>query len=171
MHTKQYFRRFINMKKFVAFFALLAVLASAPLFASGNTPHRDDPGKNPPVFGADGIFDLYEELDLTQDQLLKIKQLRSESREKTMNLRHEIHKTFMEQKDELEKDSPDLKKLQASCDRISANQNELMKLKINDMLEVKKILTPEQNKKLILLMETKKDSFKKKAFFGKHEEK
>lgn len=159
------------MKKFVAFFALLAVLASAPLFASGNTPHRDNPGKNPSVFGADGIFDLYEELDLTQDQLLKIKQLRTESREKTLNLRHEIHMTFMEQKEELEKDAPDTKKLDATCDKISDSQKALMKLRLNDMLEVKKILTPEQNKKLILLMETKKDAFKKKGFFGSHGDK
>ncbi|MBN2753797.1 MAG: periplasmic heavy metal sensor [Candidatus Goldbacteria bacterium] len=159
------------MKKFSLLMVLIAVLTAVPLFASGNTPHRDKPGNGPGVVGADGIFDLYEELDLTQDQLLKIKQLRSESREKTLNLRHEIHMTFMEQKEEIEKDAPDTKKLDATCDKISESQKALMKLRLNDMLEVKKILTPEQNKKLILLMETKKDAFKKKGFFGKHEDK
>jgi len=58
----------------------------------------------------------------------------------------------------MRKDSPDKLKIEASADKISAAGAKMLKMHLNDMLQIKKILTKKQFEKLTIMMEEDKKS-------------
>jgi Spy/CpxP family protein refolding chaperone len=70
----------------------------------------------------------------------------------------------MDIQDELKKETSDENTLKTQAAKIADNQEALMMIRINNMLEIKKILSPEQFQKLTVLLENKKSTMKKKFF-------
>ena len=69
--------------------------------------------------------------------------------------------------DEIKKAKPDRAAIDAAAEKISNAQKKLMLMKIDHMLQVKKILTKKQFKDLSKMMKHKKDKKKKKFFWKK----
>ena len=63
--------------------------------------------------------------------------------------------------DEMKKDSPDKAKLYSMADKIADAQKKIAKLRIDQMLQVKAVLTPDQFAKLTSLIDEKKEKMKK----------
>lgn len=168
----------MNKHMFNPFLFLLLVI---PVFINaGMTPAVDDgpcPGCPPPAMvpGNPGgpmhppsILNFAEELNLTGDQFEKIKAIEKESSAiEAKNLKL-MRKNMEDMRTELDKDSPDEKKLDAIIARLSDLHREMMTNQMHNMLKFKMLLTREQQKTL-------KDKFKRigmgvrKGFPGRDE--
>ncbi len=125
--------------------------AGAPQFQGQGGPHQpDDPG----IFSAVKIFAVADDLKLTDEQLTKLKDLRKKSKREIEELRHQIKLAMWDIQDEFENKTPDKSKIESAVEKISNNQKQIMKIRIDQMFEMKKILTDEQFKKLLSLLET-----------------
>lgn len=122
----------------------------------GNPPgHEAEPNPdNTHFLRTEKIFEAFDELNLSDEQIEKIRNLRKQNRNKIEQLRHEIKMALWDIQDEYTKSNPDKGKIDAAIEKISGNQKTLLKLRVEQMLEIKKILTDEQFKKLLNLMET-----------------
>jgi Spy/CpxP family protein refolding chaperone len=68
--------------------------------------------------------------------------------------------TVWDIQDEIKKDNPDKAKLYAFSDKIAEEQKKIARLRIDQMLSVKAVLTPEQFSKLISLIDAKRNKMK-----------
>jgi Spy/CpxP family protein refolding chaperone len=118
----------------------------------------------PNLVSSDKVMGLAKEINLTDDQTKKIQSLTDGSKRDILNLRHEIAIAVMDIQDELKKETSDENTLKTQAAKIADNQEALMMIRINNMLEIKKILSPEQFQKLTVLLENKKSTMKKKFF-------
>lgn len=114
--------------------------------------------------GTEGVLNLAKELNLTDDQIAKIKEIKNKSKKDISDLRSEIKTIIQTIQDELKKQNADKDKINVMIDKISENQKKLMKLRLEQFFEVKKILTNEQFDKLTKLLEERKKEFKKRLF-------
>ncbi|MBP7792933.1 MAG: Spy/CpxP family protein refolding chaperone [Candidatus Goldbacteria bacterium] len=111
-----------------------------------------------------GILDFEKELNLTEDQVNKIKEIRDKSRKEIFNLRNEIRTLIWDIQDEMKKKNADKGKINSMIDKISNNQKNLMKKNVEQFFEVKNVLTEEQFEKQKKLFEEKKKSMRNKNF-------
>jgi len=126
-----------------------------PMMGGGPPGHEAEPNPdNPHFLGAEKILDAIDELNLSDEQIEKIRNLRKQNRNQMEQLRHEIKMALWDIQDEYAKSNPDKSKIDSAIEKISSNQKTLLKLRVEQMLEIKKILTDEQFKKLLNLMET-----------------
>jgi Spy/CpxP family protein refolding chaperone len=165
------------------FTAFLVLLFSAPAFilyaamppAGNDGPNPD--GFPPPAMSHGGpggpmqppsILNFADELNLTGDQFDKIKAIEKETSAVEEKNRKLMRKNMEKMKSEINKDSPDEKKLDAIIAEMSVLQKEMMTNQVHNMLKFKMVLTGEQQKML-------KDMFKRninndrKGFHGKEE--
>lgn len=122
---------------------------SPPAGDLGPAPHGE-----PGILGTDRIFALVDELKLSDEQLNKLREIKKKNKREIEELRHQIKLAMWDIQDEFANKNPDKNKIETAIEKISANQKQLMKLRIEQMFEIKKILTDEQYKKLISLLET-----------------
>lgn len=112
----------------------------------------------PPSGGASGDMmkgdplKFAEELGLSSGQIEKLRDLKDSSKRKVADLRHEIRKYRWDIQDELKSKRPDKEKMSKAINGIAENQKTLMQISVDQMLEVKKILTDEQFTKLTTVM-------------------
>lgn len=166
---------------FIIFFLFISLLfaqeAGIPLPVEGSgMPFEaihsiENPGiQHPPGMGFSGaekIFAFIDELNLSEEQIDKLKDIRKKSKREIEELRHKIKLAIWDIQDEFANKNPDKNKIDSTIEKISDYQKNLMKIRINQMFEIKKILTDEQYKKLITHLETgifkmKKEMKKKK---------
>ena len=88
-------------------------------------------------------------LDLDADQQLKMEKLSLEKRLATIDLRAEQRKLRLAMNEDLLKDAPDKNALEKYAKSIAANHEKMQMNRIAHMLDVKKILTPEQWKMFV----------------------
>ena len=88
-------------------------------------------------------------LDLDDEQQVKMEKLSLEHRLATIDLKAEQKKLRLAMKEELLKDQPDKKALEKIAKSIAANHEKMQTGRIAHMLDVKKILTPEQWKMFV----------------------
>ncbi len=98
---------------------------------------------------------MASELNLTADQMEKLKKLDSEMPEKGVN-RDGMKKDRDAMKAELEKDSPDEAKIADMMKKMSEKHQAAMKQRVHTMLAVKAVLTKGQWEKLKKMKEDKK---------------
>lgn len=157
----------MKYKNFYLFFVLFILIFQ---FIYAATEKADKPfmGPNPGEhklgIGTEGILNFAKKLDLTDEQIAKVKEIKDKFKKDVFNLRNEIKTLIWDIQDELKKTNADKSKVNGLVDKISENQKKLMKIRIEQFFEVKKILTEEQFKKLTNLLEEKKKEFKKKLF-------
>jgi len=148
------------MKKLGIFF-IPAIVASVSL---ASTVFAQEPSPGPPGDFAGGaaamkrfrvmrVAEIQEILKLDDGTTIKLNGILikyDQEREKTMK---EIHNDMKLLKDAMDKDAPDEKKVAQILDKLSGDRERTAKIMCDEMKEMKQLLTPTQQAKLVLQME------------------
>ncbi|MEI7639953.1 MAG: Spy/CpxP family protein refolding chaperone [bacterium] len=159
------------MKKSVFFILVIALVLSlfsfvyaAPL--NGTPPMNGQggmgmhQGEGPGMMGSpELILGLADELKLSSEQLQKIEVIKSKSRRDFIQHRADMELNALDIQDELKKDNSDKAKIYSLIDEMSAITSKMLKTRMTNLLEAKKILSKEQFAKLVLKMENGKKNF------------
>lgn len=141
------------MRKFVYFTAFL-FLAFVPFVTAESANSSSTEQDIGPESTMERSFDnVIDGLTLTGDQEQKIHEIRESSKRDIFSLRNEMRLAVWDIQDELKKENSDNAKINSAIDRLTDAQKKLIKLRTDQMLKTKQVLTPEQFKKLILEME------------------
>jgi Spy/CpxP family protein refolding chaperone len=152
------------MKKIIFASILMSFMFLAGQSLIAAAPDTTTASNEPNLVSSDKVMGLAKEINLTDEQAGRIQALTDSSKRDILNLRHEIAIAVMDIQDELKKETSDENTLKTQAAKIADNQEALMMIRINNMLEIKKILSPEQFQKLTVLLENKKSTMKKKFF-------
>ncbi len=117
---------------------VMGVLSTVALADDFNKPGAQ--GGPPPI--------PVKELNLSEEQQDKIADLRMDQREEMIDLRARLEKQELQLKKLQREDSPNQKKIHAQIDRIGATRVEMAKLRADHHLEVRALLSPEQQKQM-----------------------
>lgn len=109
-------------------------------------------------------------LKLSTEQQEQIKKIRHTFQKKVIQQRAEIQLKELDLRELVESQSPNEKEIEKNIDELHRLQAELQKLEIRQMLAVKKILTPEQQKALENKMKQKKMQFHEKGMMKKEKQ-
>jgi Spy/CpxP family protein refolding chaperone len=154
------------MKKVLWIPAIVVLLLFAfPLMAAAQETQgeaHEGPGDSVGILGPEGVFKLVDELKLSDDQANKLHAIKDSSKRDIFAAHNEMMTTVWDIQDEMKKESPDKAKLYAMADKIADTQKKIARLRIDQMLQVKAVLTAEQFTKLTSLIEARKDKMKKK---------
>jgi Spy/CpxP family protein refolding chaperone len=143
------------MKKILVAVVMVAVLATAGLVMA------QDSGKSPAMergygfHGRDGRSagsGPWESLNLTPDQVEKLKALRKSFLEEKIPLQNDLMRDRLEMKALWMQANPDEQKILAKQQEINTLRAQIREKAIKDRLEMRKILTPEQQAKWIQLL-------------------
>lgn len=96
-----------------------------------------------------------EEIWLTDTQVDRLREISTGSQRESIRTRSEVQLLQLDLKSLLQQDNPDIKKIDSLIDNISAKQAEMKKSRIHSMLEMKDVLTDEQQDKLKEYIATK----------------
>ena len=127
---------------------LLVISLSGALFAAGP---KGDWGKGPQDGAKDGkgmMVNIVKELDLNKDQLDKVEQLRKEQQKDGREMSKELRNRHQALRKELGKGDIDDKKVDEIVNKLADDQKKMLLEHVKYAKEYKKILTPEQLKKL-----------------------
>ena len=125
------------------------VLAALPLAQADNS----EAGRVSTKWHSGQRFqEIYSQLNLTDDQKKQLEANKQQHRAKMENVRREIKADKETLKEELMKPQLDMPKINAIHDQIKSLQNQMEDVKLNSILGVRTILTPEQFLKFINLM-------------------
>jgi Spy/CpxP family protein refolding chaperone len=113
------------------------------------------------MVGPKMVLAMAAELNLTPDQMEKLKKLSGEMQEKDMNM-DEMQKDRDSMNMELEKDGPDESKINDMMSKMMEKHQAMMKDKIHNSLTVRAVLTKDQWEKLKKKMDEKKETGKGK---------
>jgi Spy/CpxP family protein refolding chaperone len=110
---------------------------------------------NPFEFGGDmlemgmpGRGMLADELNLSKDQMDKIKKIRNTARKQNIPIKGDIELKRIELKELMDTDSPDKEKIAAKLKEIEALKTQSAIIRVNGMIDFKNILTKDQREKL-----------------------
>ena len=96
---------------------------------------------------------LAERLELTEEQIVAIKAIRETGQEKNQGLRKELIRLNHDLKGEMLKDDPSEKTALDLVKKIGALETEIDTGRLQNRLEVRKQLTPEQRDKMLMMKE------------------
>jgi len=113
---------------FLFFFRFL--IAQPPSEPGGPGPGKDarckqmprGPDKNKIGIGMEGILHLSEKLNLTEEQIEKIRKIQNDSKKEITNIRKEIKKSTDALQEEFKKSKSDKNKINNLINKISDNQ-------------------------------------------------
>jgi Spy/CpxP family protein refolding chaperone len=122
------------------FFLFIGIILScaAPLSAKPLLGSR--PPKSP---------NLIKELNLTKAQVTLVNAQRIELEKRQLKLRAELQDKQLDLKAELRKEVPDLSLVNSLVDAIGKTEAEKVRSRVENLLKLKSILTPEQKEKLL----------------------
>jgi Spy/CpxP family protein refolding chaperone len=107
------------------------------------------------------VLAMASELNLTPDQMDKIKKIIDQMPKKDAN-KDEMQADRKAMQEEMKKDKPDQAKINALIDKMAENKKEAMKNMLKAMEDVNAVLTPEQKDILKKKMEERKAAMKDK---------
>jgi len=148
----------------LAITALSMVFVAETAFAQG--PEGPEQPARPPK--GEFIQKMVDELDLTEQQVQQITKNKQESDQQNKLLREKMKQARDAIRTELIKDTTNEKALKRLANELKTVQAEMVDQHIKSLLEVKKILTPEQFKQFNEKMEQKRGKFSQ--FRGKMQE-
>jgi Spy/CpxP family protein refolding chaperone len=126
--------------------AMVAVLASC---ASVSSAQPAAGGSRGPETGRGGdMDDLINELNLTSQQQAQIKKQRNEHFEKNRGASDELRQKRLKLKQELEKETPDTQIIGTLVADINALTARKLEDRVESILSIKQVLTPQQYKAL-----------------------
>ncbi len=135
----------INLKRKIVVAAMIALgslVLTVPLFAESNDSSMEMHHKRK------GDKDIMKMLNLSPAQKEQVQNQRSANKQKWSELKEKTRSKRLELKQELEKPEIDKNKINAITADIKTLMGEQIDLRIDDILAMKRILTPEQFKKL-----------------------
>ena len=140
--------------------AFITLISAGTVLAQGSGGHGKGRGAGSgPGFG-DGargpehrLEVLAERLELTEEQIVAIKGIREAGQEKNQGLRKELMRLNHDLKGELLKDDPSEKTALDLVKKIGALETEMETGRLENRLEVRKQLTPEQRDKMLMMKE------------------
>lgn len=137
----------------------IAVLLFSAMPAHGQPYEECSVGKKA---GKEAEFsNLIEKLDLSPEQQAQLKENRQKYHEVSKGLRQKLREEHAVLRQELNKPESDEKIIDKTTAYISEIQAKMVKLRARKILEIKKVLTPEQFRKFNELAEEKHKSYKK----------
>jgi Spy/CpxP family protein refolding chaperone len=160
------------MKKlqFTVCFGLMLVLFG--LSGSALAQRMDRPGPEAGVFGPgaegvgqrakDGLQPLVKALDLTADQKNKLLEQEQALKRDTLPNQQKIQTLSLKLEEELSKDQTNRDQIQKLIREISQNRLEIQLKRTDFMLKFREMLTPDQKAKLKILVEKRREEFKKR---------
>ena len=137
----------MNMKSrltavFIALASMVSLAVITPAFAEGNDQYAETQHKHA------GKQDFMKKLNLSPEQESQITKQQDMNKEKGNELRDKMRAKRLELKQELEKPTVDTNKINAIIVDIKTLMGEQLDFRVNNILAMKQILTPEQFKKL-----------------------
>ncbi len=114
------------------------------------------------MMGPKMILAMASELNLTTDQMDKLKKIGDETPAKG-EAKEGVDKDMEAFKAEMQNDTPDETKIDALIDKMASNRVTTMKNRLKTALATRAILTKDQREILKKKMEEKKDGWKKRA--------
>jgi len=90
---------------------------------------------------------MAEELGLTEEQMSKMRDIHSKNRKTMIDQKATIQKAMLDLTDELQKEKPDKAAVEKSIEQIVKTKADIERAKLNSMVELSALLTPEQKKK------------------------
>ena len=149
------------MKKSYAGMIWVLLLASfcfaAPVFAEGGGRSRE-PGEK----GGKMMEKMAADLGLTQEQQDQMKALRESGKEKAGSLREKSKEVRQALREELNKADTDSSKVKGYVEDLTALYRQKLEQRVDGVLGMKKVLTPEQFSKLNEKMEQKKEAWRER---------
>ena len=142
--------------------AALFMLAVLPFTYAAERPGTDGDDGIGPGMALGGVFKVIDELKLTPQQEEKLQAMRDSSKREMFSLRNELKTTVWDIQDEFKKDAVDKAKINRLTDKMADIEKRLIKTRTEHMFKLKEILTPEQFKKMISLLEKHKGKIMKK---------
>ena len=146
----------------LALAALGGVAAAEPTNAT-RAPggwHHGPPGP-PPL---DGILDRHaDELGLDAAVRARIHDLAAQSRQAAQPLDEELRGLHDGMRALLEQDSPSADAVMQQADRIGAAETEMHKQRLQTMLAIRALLTPEQREKLVQIFEAHREHWRQRT--------
>ncbi len=131
-----------------------SVLAQGPGGGQGGRYAGRGPGFGDGARGPEYRLEvLAERLELTEEQIVAIKGIREAGQEKNQVLRKELIRLNHDLKGELLKDDPSEKTALDLVKKIGALETEMDAGRLENRLEVRKQLTPEQRDKMLMMKE------------------
>lgn len=106
--------------------------------------------------------ELYKKLDLTDDQKKALEENKNQNREQTKALFQSIKDKKEQMRQELQSGQLNMDKINQLQNELKASQAQMLDSRLQGILEIRKILTPDQFKKFMAHMEEQKEH-------GKHE--
>ena len=151
----------MNMKSkstavFIALASMVSLALITPAFAELNGQDTETQHKHAEK------QDFMQKLNLSPEQKSQITKQQDMNKEKENELRDKMHAKRLELKQELEKSEVDTNKINAIVTDIKTLMGGQLDLRVNSILAMKQILTPEQFKKLQDMKEGKYKEGKKK---------
>ena len=127
---------------FIALASMISLALITPAFAEWDDQYADIQHKHA------GKQDFMKELNLSPEQKSQITKQQDMNKEKVSELRDKMRAKRLELKQELEKPTVDTNKINAIIADIKTLMGEQLDFRVNNILAMKQILTPEQFKKL-----------------------
>ena len=143
-----------TFRKSLFMFFGLCLLAAMP------RAHADEGGPSGPasnIHGGQRIREIFRQLNLTEDQKKQLEANKQQHRARIQDLREEIKTSKDAIRAELMKIQLDMPKVKGMHDQIKALQDQMEDEKLNSILAVRAILTPEQFIKFVNLMHKHKE--------------
>lgn len=127
---------------------LFPLLLAAPgdLLAQGPRGGRGFP------FTSEMIEEVAGRLGLAPDTLKKIRQLAYDTEKKVIEIDYQMQRSFLELRQLLDEDLPDTERVMGQIEKVGQLDIRLRQEQIRLLLEVRKLLSPEQRAKLRELM-------------------
>lgn len=148
----------MKMAKVMAIAVAVAMVCFAASAYAGEGWGRHKDGN-----GMEKRFDkMAEELQLTAEQKATLEKQRETTMPKMKALREKMQTTREQLRAELDNATPDQAKLTALIEEMKNLTGEQIQMKIDKVLAMKKVLTPEQQTKMKSIMEAKKKEFEAK---------
>jgi len=116
---------------------------------------------------------LYNDLGLTDEQRKLLKENKNKHRERTKSLFSQIHEKADLIRQQLQKDQLNTEEIYQTNNELKKLQAQMLDDRLESILEVRKILTPEQFKKFIVKMEERTGHFENRwrrprdGFYGR----
>jgi Spy/CpxP family protein refolding chaperone len=102
----------------------------------------------PGHMGCGALIGMKDELELTEDQVEKLKTMKMERQKRAINDKAAVEILELELKELLSEETIDIKAVDGKIDRIASLKAKMHKDKIHTMVDSKNVLTAEQKEKL-----------------------
>jgi Spy/CpxP family protein refolding chaperone len=109
------------------------------------------------------IEELYKELNLTADQRTQLEENKAKNREQMKALFQAMGEKGDALREELQKETLNMEKITQLNNELKVLEGQMLDHRLGGILEVRKILSPEQFKQFMAQMDKKRDHFKNRG--------